>query len=189
MLILVEIAIALLLIGGMVIGAIATKHGTDAVNLMYGQLFQGTLMLFMLDMGMVAAAQLRGIGRDRREHILHPVEQQRHAGAALQEDLADLQAAVTVAPAQAVAVAVGVLHLEQLQSGDLVFFGPPERATHVGLYLGEGHYIHSSGKDQGRNGIGIDLLSEQADLVSQTYYRQLRGAGRVVASYSPVRVR
>jgi hypothetical protein len=54
---------ALLLIGGMVIGAIATKHGTDAVNLMYGQLFQGTLMLFMLDMGMVAAAQLRGLGR------------------------------------------------------------------------------------------------------------------------------
>jgi len=54
---------ALLLIGGMVIGAVATKEGTDAVNLMYGQLFQGMLMLFMLDMGMVAAGQLRGIGR------------------------------------------------------------------------------------------------------------------------------
>ena len=55
---------ALLLIGGMVIGAVATKDGNEAVNLMYGQLFQGTLMLFMLDMGMVAAAQLSGIGRD-----------------------------------------------------------------------------------------------------------------------------
>lgn len=75
--------------------------------------------------------------------------------------------------------------LEQLQTGDLIFFGPPERATHVGFYLGEGEYIHSSGKEQGRNGIGIDLLSEQGDSVSQTYYRQLRGAGRVVASYSP----
>jgi hypothetical protein len=79
--------------------------------------------------------------------------------------------------------------LEQLQPGDLVFFGPPERATHVGLYLGEGCYIHSSGKEQGRNGIGIDLLSEQGDQVSQTYYRQLRGAGRVMASYVPVRMR
>ena len=54
---------ALLLIGGMAIGAIATKEGTAAVNLMYGQLFQGMLMLFMLDMGMVAAAQLRGLRR------------------------------------------------------------------------------------------------------------------------------
>jgi uncharacterized protein len=55
---------ALLLIGGMVIGAVATREGNDAVNLMYGQLFQGTLMLFMLDMGMLAAGQLRGLGRE-----------------------------------------------------------------------------------------------------------------------------
>jgi hypothetical protein len=55
---------ALLLIGGMAIGALAHAEGTAAVNLMYGQLFQGTLMLFMLDMGMVAAGQLRGLGRD-----------------------------------------------------------------------------------------------------------------------------
>ncbi len=53
---------ALLLIGGMVIGAIAGKKGTAQVDLMYGQLFQGTLMLFMLDMGMVAAGQLRHLG-------------------------------------------------------------------------------------------------------------------------------
>ena len=55
---------ALLLMGGMFIGAVATREGTAAVNQMYGHLFQGTLMLFMLDMGMVAAGQLRGIGRD-----------------------------------------------------------------------------------------------------------------------------
>jgi len=54
---------ALLLIGGMVIGAIAGKKGTAQVDLMYGQLFQGTLMLFMLDMGMLAAGQLRHLGR------------------------------------------------------------------------------------------------------------------------------
>ncbi|MFM7424693.1 MAG: C40 family peptidase [Elainella sp.] len=77
------------------------------------------------------------------------------------------------------------VEMAQLQTGALVFFGPPERATHVGFYLGEGQYIHSSGKEQGRNGIGIDLLSEQGDQVSQTYYRQLRGAGRIVASYIP----
>ncbi|HEY9624222.1 MAG TPA: C40 family peptidase [Crinalium sp.] len=73
--------------------------------------------------------------------------------------------------------------LDALQPGDLLFFGKPERCSHVAIYIGDGHYIHSSGKDQGRNGIGIDWLAEQGDTVSQTYYRQLRGAGRVVACY------
>ena len=73
--------------------------------------------------------------------------------------------------------------IADLCPGDLVFFGPPEKATHVGLYLGEGQYIHSSGRDQGRNGIGLDQLSAHGDSVSQTYYRQLRGAGRVMTSY------
>jgi NlpC/P60 family/Bacterial dipeptidyl-peptidase Sh3 domain len=71
----------------------------------------------------------------------------------------------------------------ELEPGDLVFFGTPQKATHVGLYLGNNRYIHSSGKDQGRNGIGIDILSEQGDTVSQSYYKQLRGAGRVVKSF------
>ncbi|WP_348982561.1 C40 family peptidase [Oscillatoria acuminata] len=76
--------------------------------------------------------------------------------------------------------------LDQLQSGDLVFFGPSEKATHVGLYLGEGRYIHSSGKNGGRNGIGIDVLAENSDEpVSRHYYQQFRGAGRVCKSYLP----
>ncbi|AFZ25329.1 cell wall-associated hydrolase, invasion-associated protein [Cylindrospermum stagnale PCC 7417] len=75
----------------------------------------------------------------------------------------------------------------ELQPGDLVFFGTPQKATHVGLYLADHRYIHSSGKDYGRNGIGIDVLSEQGDAVSQSYYQQLRGAGRVVKSYEPQR--
>ncbi len=72
-----------------------------------------------------------------------------------------------------------------LQPGDLVFFGPPAKATHVGLYLGEGQYIHSSGKDMGRNGIGIDELrgDEAAHPVSRAYYALFRGAGRVMESY------
>ncbi len=75
------------------------------------------------------------------------------------------------------------IDVSQLEPGDLVFFGTPQKATHVGLYLGNGRYIHSSGKEQGRNGIGIDILSEQGDAVSQSYYKQLRGAGRVVKSF------
>lgn len=72
-----------------------------------------------------------------------------------------------------------------LQPGDLIFFGSPAKATHVALYLGAGQYIHSSGQAQGRNGIGIDQLFPAADPVSRTYYSQVRGAGRVVASYQP----
>lgn len=72
-----------------------------------------------------------------------------------------------------------------LQPGDLVFFGSPERTKHVALYLGAGDYIHSSGLDQGRNGIGIDSLTDLSHPVSQAYHQQLRRPGRVVASYLP----
>lgn len=75
------------------------------------------------------------------------------------------------------------ISFEELLPGDLVFFGAAEKATHVGLYLGAGCYIHSSGQKQGRNGIGIDKLSEQGDEVSKSYYQQLRGFGRVISSY------
>jgi len=75
--------------------------------------------------------------------------------------------------------------LDLIQPGDLFFFGTPQRATHVALHLGESYYIHSSGKNQGRNGIGIDILSESGDEVSQAYYQQFRSVGRVVACYLP----
>jgi len=50
---------AVLLVGGLAIGAISGGRGMAAIDAMYFQLFQGMLMLFMLDMGMVAAGHLR----------------------------------------------------------------------------------------------------------------------------------
>ncbi len=77
------------------------------------------------------------------------------------------------------------LKMSELQPGDLIFFGNSQKATHVALYLGENKYIHSSGKEIGRNGIGIDILSEKGDEISQTYYKQLRGFGRVIKPLLP----
>ncbi|MEM9216761.1 MAG: C40 family peptidase [Cyanobacteria bacterium P01_F01_bin.150] len=100
------------------------------------------------------------------------------------------------------------VELSDLAMGDLIFFGPKERANHVALYLGDRHYIHSSGKTMGRNGIGIDSVpdnlphtlsinifatsnsppiktTELADPISQAYAKIIHGAGRVIASYQP----
>ncbi len=74
------------------------------------------------------------------------------------------------------------ISIEALQPGDLIFFGH-ERVDHVALHLGDKYYIHSSGKEMGRNGIGIDRLSEQGNEVSRAYYRQFWSCGRVMSSY------
>ncbi|MEM7648246.1 MAG: NlpC/P60 family protein, partial [Cyanobacteria bacterium P01_A01_bin.70] len=58
--------------------------------------------------------------------------------------------------------------------------------THVALYVGQGNYLHSSGRDHGRNGVGIDSIVNLQDPISYFYYRQLRGAGRVTRSYQPL---
>lgn len=71
-----------------------------------------------------------------------------------------------------------------LLPGDLIFFGSPRRCTHVGLHLGDGHYLHSSGREHGRNGIGIDNLNPRnPDSVACHYRGELRGAGRVMHSH------
>jgi cell wall-associated NlpC family hydrolase len=79
---------------------------------------------------------------------------------------------------------VQAVAIEAMRPGDLIFFGTPEKATHVAIHLGANQYIHSSGKAQGRNGIGVDVAAD-SEGVSQTYYQQLRGAGHVVACYQP----
>lgn len=54
---------SILLLGGLAIGAIAGPDGIKTVDAMYFALFQGVLMLFMLDMGLVAAGRLSALGR------------------------------------------------------------------------------------------------------------------------------
>lgn len=76
---------------------------------------------------------------------------------------------------------------EELLPGDLIFFGTPEKVDHVGLCIGDGYYVHSSGREIGRNGIGIDQLSEQGDEISRADCRRLHSCGRVVENYQPSR--
>jgi uncharacterized protein len=49
--------------GGLVIGAVIGEQGYAAVKPVFGDLFRGVLVLFLLEMGMVAARQLRGFMR------------------------------------------------------------------------------------------------------------------------------
>lgn len=71
---------------------------------------------------------------------------------------------------------------KDLQPGDLIFFGT-EKVDHVGVYLGEGRYLHSSGTSMGRNGIGVDTLNPSDDPVSQAYGARYWSCGRVESSY------
>jgi cell wall-associated NlpC family hydrolase len=80
------------------------------------------------------------------------------------------------------------IEIDQLLPGDLVFFAKDEKVSHVGLHLGDGYYIHSSGQATGRNGIAIDSLLEPKDAIAQSYYRQLQEAGRVTESYQPCKI-
>ena len=73
--------------------------------------------------------------------------------------------------------------LTEIRLGDLLFFGERERCTHVGLYKGAGAYWHSSGSEDGRNGIGIDYLNSNNNEISSNYFSKLRGAGRVEHCY------
>ena len=67
-----------------------------------------------------------------------------------------------------------------LRPGDLLFFGTAQRCTHVAIHLEQGRYIHSSGQDHGRNGIGIDSIHPSDQHPVACHYRsELRGAGRV----------
>lgn len=80
---------------------------------------------------------------------------------------------------------VTAVAIPDLQPGDLLFFAQEECTTHVALALGDGQYLHSSGASHGRNGIGIDSLTDLSHPVSAHYHRQLQGAGRITRPYHP----
>jgi cell wall-associated NlpC family hydrolase len=56
---------------------------------------------------------------------------------------------------------------DQLQVGDLVFFRPPGRYDHVGIYVGDGYFLHASTSQ------GV-MLSELDNSYWQRYYWQAR---------------
>jgi hypothetical protein len=77
------------------------------------------------------------------------------------------------------------ISIDEMIPGDLIFFEGKGRVDHVGLHLGSSCYIHSSGLEIGRNGIGIDILAENAeDPISLAYYAKFRCCGRVMTSYT-----
>ncbi len=77
------------------------------------------------------------------------------------------------------------ISIAEMLPGDLIFFGTPEKTDHVALHLGNLRYIHSSGVQMGRNGIGIDILSDRTqDPVSSGYYAKLRCCGRVMSNWN-----
>lgn len=56
---------------------------------------------------------------------------------------------------------------DELQVGDLVFFRPPGRYDHVGIYVGDGYFLHASTSQ------GV-MLSELSNNYWQRYYWQAR---------------
>ncbi|MEA2118162.1 C40 family peptidase [Halovibrio sp. HP20-50] len=58
---------------------------------------------------------------------------------------------------------------QELQAGDLVFFSPPGRYNHVGIYVGDGYFLHASASQ----GVTISSLDNS---YWQRYYWQARRA-------------
>jgi len=75
--------------------------------------------------------------------------------------------------------------IDQLQMGDLLFFGDNNVCNHVAIYYRNGIYYHSSGVEFGRNGISKEKLfeSDNDDKTSRYYRSKLICAGRVTRSY------
>ena len=73
---------------------------------------------------------------------------------------------------------------KKLLPGDLLFFGTAKKCTHVGLHIENGFYWHSSGLENGHNGIEIDgLFPSNVDKVGSFYRSKFRSAGRVICCY------
>jgi SH3-like domain-containing protein len=69
---------------------------------------------------------------------------------------------------------VDYTRIDNLQPGDLLFFGRNEqRITHVGMYLGQGKYIHASGL------VRINSIDPKDSLYNVTEKKNLVGAIRI----------
>jgi cell wall-associated NlpC family hydrolase len=63
--------------------------------------------------------------------------------------------------------------LSEARGGDLLFFNPDGKVSHVGIYIGDGRFVHAPS-----TGKSVQLASLQTD-----YFRRFFvGAGRVVAA-------
>lgn len=67
---------------------------------------------------------------------------------------------------------------DELQVGDLVFFSENRKhATHVGMYIGNKKFIHSS---VGYNGVAITSFDPKDPLYNPVYIKIYYGAGRII---------
>lgn len=62
-----------------------------------------------------------------------------------------------------------------LKEGDLIFFGTGDKATHIGIYIGNGQMIHSSGgskntKDNPGKGVSIANVDYRSDFLEARRY-------------------
>lgn len=77
------------------------------------------------------------------------------------------------------AAATETIEKQDLQPGDLVFFNTMRRAfSHVGVYIGEGQFIHAP-----RTGATVRV----ENMHSSYWQRRFDGARRVTASYAEMR--
>ena len=62
-----------------------------------------------------------------------------------------------------------------LQPGDLVFYGSNGKATHVGVYIGDGKIVHSAGgskntKSNPGKGVSVATLNHRGDFLEARRY-------------------
>ncbi|RKY61732.1 MAG: hypothetical protein DRP96_02305 [Candidatus Neomarinimicrobiota bacterium] len=64
---------------------------------------------------------------------------------------------------------------KNLKPGDLLFFSPyPDRITHVGLYIGDGQFIHSSGR------VRLDSFNKNAPNYNNYRRHSIRAVRRII---------
>lgn len=69
---------------------------------------------------------------------------------------------------------------QNLQPGDLIFFGSnPKRVTHVGMYLGQGKFIHASGSSAM---VRLNSLNPNDPLFDANLQKMLVGSSRIASS-------